>query len=170
MLLKQCTGVATVTTQTCLNRLKKGLPPFSHRGWPEQKVEVSKDKRFRIRTKTKVPQASGTSRRCGRDVSSSCREDTIIDGLGAVASSGSGVCVEEAKASSSGSVRPMVGLTINAEKHVHEQGATASSSGSSRPMAEPAISAEYEAELAVSLLGGEEYEQNRTWEESYFDF
>ena len=54
LLKDKCSGVATSYGLNCLNRLKRGLSPHSHRDWPVQAIVVKKECRYRLRTKSKV--------------------------------------------------------------------------------------------------------------------
>ena len=47
----KCPGYANEYGKTCLSRIKRGLPPCSHRGWPEQEKTVSEASRYKVRTK-----------------------------------------------------------------------------------------------------------------------
>ena len=50
-LKEQCSGWANSYGRICLERLRKGLFPVSHKTWPEQEVKVAEDNRYKVRTK-----------------------------------------------------------------------------------------------------------------------
>ena len=56
-LKERCPGQANGYGKACISRIKRGLPPCAHRGWPEQEVTVSEGSRFKVRTK--VTEAKG---------------------------------------------------------------------------------------------------------------